>query len=112
MNNLCADIGYNSLNKFGEELCGDHIEVVEQGDLILIRVSGSHFLWKQVRRLVGLMVEAGRGKLQVKEIEGFFKRPSEIIARLTAPPSGLYLEKVCYEGDSLPVGFQPTVRVD
>jgi len=48
----------------------------------------------------------------VKEIEGFFKRPSEIIARLTAPPSGLYLEKVCYEGDSLPVGFQPTVRVD
>lgn len=89
-----------------------NIEVVEQGDLILIRVSGSHFLWKQVRRLVGLMVEAGRGKLSPKEIEGFFKRPSEIIAKLTAPPSGLYLEKVCYEGDSLPVGFTPTVRVD
>ncbi len=32
MNDLCADIGYNSLNKYGEELCGDHVEVVEHGD--------------------------------------------------------------------------------
>lgn len=29
-NNLCTEIGYNSLFKYGEELCGDHIEVVEQ----------------------------------------------------------------------------------
>lgn len=32
MNNLCADIGYRSLLKHGEQLCGDHIDVVEQGD--------------------------------------------------------------------------------
>lgn len=32
MNNLCADIGYNSLYKFGEELCGDHVDLVENGD--------------------------------------------------------------------------------
>ncbi|MGN1074423.1 MAG: SpoIIE family protein phosphatase [Eubacteriales bacterium] len=30
MNNLCADIGYNSLTKFGEQLCGDHIDIVER----------------------------------------------------------------------------------
>jgi len=29
MNNLCADIGYRSLNKYGEQLCGDHIEIIE-----------------------------------------------------------------------------------
>lgn len=32
MNNLCTDIDFRSLNKFGEQLCGDHIDVVEQGD--------------------------------------------------------------------------------
>ncbi len=29
MNDLCADIGYNSMTKYGEQLCGDHIDIVE-----------------------------------------------------------------------------------
>ena len=32
MNNLCAEIGFKSMNKFGEQLCGDHIDIVEQGE--------------------------------------------------------------------------------
>ena len=32
MNDLCTDIGYGSLNKYGEELCGDHVDAVEQGE--------------------------------------------------------------------------------
>lgn len=32
MNNLCADIGYKSVNHYGEELCGDHVDVVEQDE--------------------------------------------------------------------------------
>jgi len=32
MNNLCADIGYKSINHDGEQLCGDHVEIVEQSD--------------------------------------------------------------------------------
>jgi len=32
MNNLCIDIGYKSIHHYGEELCGDHIEVVEQDE--------------------------------------------------------------------------------
>ncbi|MBR6051879.1 MAG: SpoIIE family protein phosphatase [Clostridia bacterium] len=32
MNDLCADIGYKSINHAGEELCGDHVDVVEQKD--------------------------------------------------------------------------------
>ncbi len=32
MNDLCADIGYRSLNHHGEELCGDHIDVVSSGE--------------------------------------------------------------------------------
>ena len=32
MNDLCADIGYKSINHFGEQLCGDHVDVVEEGE--------------------------------------------------------------------------------
>lgn len=32
MNNLCADIGYKSIYHYGEELCGDHIDIVEQNE--------------------------------------------------------------------------------
>ena len=32
MNDLCADIGYKSINHFGEELCGDHVDVVEENE--------------------------------------------------------------------------------
>ena len=32
MNDLCADIGYKSVNHYGEELCGDHVDVVEQNE--------------------------------------------------------------------------------
>lgn len=38
MNNLCADIGYKSLNHYGEELCGDHIDVIEQDENSIVIV--------------------------------------------------------------------------
>ena len=75
-------------------------------ELILFRFIGSHFLWKMVRRLVGVTVEAGRGNLSVRDIEAMFREFSELPARLTASPSGLFLEQVLYEGDSCRP-FQP-----
>ncbi len=37
MNDLCAEIGYKSINHDGEQLCGDHIDIVEQsGDSTVI----------------------------------------------------------------------------
>ena len=32
MNDLCAEIGYKSINHDGEQLCGDHIDIVEQSN--------------------------------------------------------------------------------
>ncbi len=42
MNNLCVDIGYRSINHFGEELCGDHVDVVEQenGSNVIVLADG------------------------------------------------------------------------
>jgi tRNA pseudouridine38-40 synthase len=39
------------------------LDIREDGDLIVFRVDGSHFIWKLVRRLVGVIVEVGRGGL-------------------------------------------------
>jgi tRNA pseudouridine38-40 synthase len=78
----------------------DLIDVGEEGDLILIAVEGSHFLWKMVRRLVGVLVEVGRGALPVATAAGWLRAPSPEPARLTAPASGLFLERVYYERDA------------
>ena len=32
MNNLCADIGWKSINHEGEQLCGDHVDIIEQNE--------------------------------------------------------------------------------
>lgn len=42
MNNLCADIGWRSLNHVGEQLCGDHVEIIEKDDdsVVLVLADG------------------------------------------------------------------------
>ncbi len=73
---------------------------VEMGDLIVLRFIGSHFLWKMVRRMVGIIVEAGRGNLTSRDVKNMLAHPSDLPAKHTAPPSGLFLERVLYEGDA------------
>jgi len=74
-----------------------HAVVNDFGDLLVFHVIGSHFLWKQVRRMTGVIVEAGRGKLKHSDVVSFFRNKSDLPAKLTAPPSGLFLEKVYYD---------------
>jgi tRNA pseudouridine38-40 synthase len=77
----------------------ERIEIAEDGDLVLVRVEGSHFLWKMVRRMVGVMVDVGAGGTTVADAERFLREESGVPARLTAPASGLFLERVYYRGD-------------
>lgn len=72
------------------------VEVREDADRIYIHLTGSHFLWKMVRRIVGVLVEVGRGRMTGQTVEDFLKNGSREPARLTAPPSGLFLERVDY----------------
>src|SRR6478735_7377639 len=41
----------------------ERLDLVEDGDLILFVVEGSHFLWRMVRRLVGVLVSVGKGEM-------------------------------------------------
>jgi tRNA pseudouridine38-40 synthase len=77
----------------------DRLQLHESGALILIRVEGSHFLWRMVRRIVGVLVEVGKGNLSEGDVARFLKVRTDEPARLAAPASGLFLERVYYEGD-------------
>jgi tRNA pseudouridine38-40 synthase len=79
----------------------DDIQLTQEGELILIRIVGSHFIWKMVRRIVGVLVEVGRGNKTEKDILNYLSKKSGEPAKFTAPPSGLFLERVFYEGEEL-----------
>jgi len=89
----------------------ERVEVAEAGDLVLVRIAASHFLWKMVRRMVGVMAEIGRGRLRVDDAERFLRERSTMPAELTAPPSGLFLERVLYEGDAPPGPPRPVLNL-
>ena len=42
MNDLCAEIGWKSINHYGEQLCGDHVEVIEKkdGNFVIVLADG------------------------------------------------------------------------
>ena len=78
----------------------NHAEIFTDNDLICFRIGASHFLWKMVRRIVGMLAEVGRGNSSVKDFERLIKFQSNAAAKYTAPPSGLFLEKVLYKGET------------
>ena len=80
----------------------DSIEIAESGALVLIRVQGSHFLWKMVRRMVGVLAAVGRGDLKPSDAARLLQDDEGPVtpAALSAPAAGLFLEAVLYKGDA------------
>jgi tRNA pseudouridine38-40 synthase len=77
----------------------DRVEIIEEPPLLLIRVVGSHFLWRMVRRMVGVLVAVGRRELKPADVPRMLVEASSESAALAAPASGLFLERVYYPGD-------------
>jgi tRNA pseudouridine38-40 synthase len=78
---------------------------------VLVRVAGSHFLWKMVRRMVGVLVAVGSGALAARRVGELLTGPGDEPARLTAPAAGLFLERVYYPGDDWPEPLRPPVPI-
>jgi tRNA pseudouridine38-40 synthase len=83
----------------------ESVEVVEEGALIVVRFVASHFLWRMVRRLIGTLAQVGAGRVTLEQVAKILRgapleaddpRPAES----TAPPSGLFLERVMYDRDA------------
>ena len=112
-------VGFHDFQSFSDDDPGekstavqvDTLDVHEDDDLILFHIEGSHFIWKMVRRLVGVIVEVGRGGMTPGEAAGMLAARPDAPARLTAPASGLFLERVFYEGDLRDTPVRPAVIV-
>lgn len=101
-------VGMHDFSSFAADNKGDEgsslvlleqLEVAETGALLVVAIEGSHFLWRMVRRIVGVLVEVGLGELPPARAAAFLSEESTLPARLTAPASGLFLERVLYPGE-------------
>jgi len=81
------------------------VAVQKKGASIFIQIVGSHFLWKMVRRMAGVLIACGRGSLDAKDLRRFLRANDSEPAKHTVPPAGLFLERVYY--GELPADFRP-----
>ncbi|MEZ5353993.1 MAG: tRNA pseudouridine(38-40) synthase TruA [Bryobacteraceae bacterium] len=72
--------------------------------LILVRITASHYVWRMVRRLVGALVQVGKGALTPAALEALLQpeAPEVPVAEWTAPAAGLFLESVRYRTAARP----------
>ena len=95
----------------------DGVDLQPHGALILIRVRGSHFLWKMVRRMVGVLAAVGRGDVKAADAARFLdpahtQKSRATAAALAAPAAGLFLEGVRYQGDPPFPSIRPVLVIE
>lgn len=73
------------------------MEIVEKDEFIEIIVEGNSFLMHMIRIIVGTLVFIGTGKIKKEDIPAIIQGKNRDLAGPTAPPQGLFLEKVYYD---------------
>ena len=79
----------------------DEVTFSTEGEEIVIRVIAKSFLHSQVRIIVGTILKIGDGTWKPQDMETILKGKNRSLAGPTAPPEGLYLEKIDYPADLL-----------
>lgn len=73
-----------------------NIEIVKDGDLVMIKITGDGFLYNMVRIITGTLVFAGNGKINWEDMSEIIASCDRKRAGITAPACGLYLSEVFY----------------
>jgi tRNA pseudouridine38-40 synthase len=74
----------------------DRLDVRREGDEVLFEASARSFLHRQVRSMVGSLVEVGAGRWSAAEFKAAFEAADRSRCGQVAPPHGLYLVGVDY----------------
>lgn len=73
-----------------------HLSIDKSGDLIEIRISADGFLYNMVRIIVGTLIDVAYGRTSPDSLPDIIASRDRTRAGMTAPPDGLYLNKVFY----------------
>ncbi len=68
----------------------------KKDEQLIFTIKGNGFLYHMVRNLVGCFIEIGKNKLSIDEFLRILQAKDRKKACKTAPPQGLYLDKVFY----------------
>jgi len=114
---IISDNGINEMKCAAEKIIGEHdfsafmsegsdasdtvrnvtsLELSREGDIITMRISANGFLYNMVRIIVGTLTEVGFGRFTPDDVEKIILSRDRKNAGPTAPPEGLYLNKVNY----------------
>ncbi len=74
----------------------DFMTVKLRGNFIKIRIEANGFLRHMVRIIVGTLIEVGRGRISESDLKNILESRNRNLAGPTAPPQGLFLEKIFY----------------
>ena len=77
----------------------DEVRIVEHGTKIELLYTGNGFLYNMVRILTGTLLEIGSGMRRPEEMKEIIEAKNRDMAGRTAPPEGLFLLHVDYEGE-------------
>lgn len=72
------------------------LDIVQDGSILTLRITGNGFLYNMVRIVAGMLVEAGRGKMGAAEVQEALAHPGPGAIAPTAPAKGLTLVKIEY----------------
>jgi tRNA pseudouridine38-40 synthase len=100
---------FSSFADRGDDIAEPRVRVFaagfRRGDFLTsFTIEADHFLPRMVRRVVGVLVRVGLGELPADAVARFLRETVDDPAQWTAPPSGLFLERVLYPGDAEPGG--------
>lgn len=77
----------------------ERASIAREDYLLVFRIEASHFLWRMVRRVAGVLVKVGLHEVSVDQFAALLSgesQPKLDVAAWTAPASGLFLENVYY----------------
>lgn len=73
-----------------------YARVERRGDLIVFSVAADGFLYNMVRIMAGTLLDVAHGRIDPTEIPSIIASCDRARAGFTAPPQGLYLNRVVY----------------